>query len=106
MMTPRQKQLFDFVEREIDRCGRSPSYGEIAEHLGMRSQSAVAGLVVCLEGRGFLVRVGGRRNGQLRIVRLPTRSHVEMIRRRYYASFRFDDDLKCLVEYRDFITAA
>lgn len=108
MMTARQKQLFDFLNREIAKSGRSPSYREIVAHFGWRSITTVHRLVDGLEDRGFIERFGRRQKMQLRIVRHPTVAEIAASapRRQSYTSFRFDDNLKTLVEHRKYTSAA
>lgn len=54
--TPRQEQALAFIRSHIAERGHCPSYGEIAEHIGVRSRSNVNRLMVGLEDRGLIRR--------------------------------------------------
>lgn len=60
--TPKQKEVLDYLEREIARTGEAPSLRRAAADLGV-SHAAVARLIRVLEQKGFLRRDGryGRR---------------------------------------------
>lgn len=56
MITPKQKQAFDFLQRFIDEHGYAPSYKEIAQGLKLKSLGSVAQYLDVLEKRGFIRR--------------------------------------------------
>jgi repressor LexA len=60
--TPKQKEVLDYLEREIGRTGDAPSLRQAAAELGI-SHAAVAQLIRALEKKGYLRRDGryGRR---------------------------------------------
>ncbi len=58
-LTARQEQTLRFIQRQFRRHGRSPSYREIAAHLGVDVKSANQH-VQALERKGVLERTGGR----------------------------------------------
>lgn len=58
-MTPRQKQVRDFVGEHIAVTGCSPSYQEIGEGLGIASKGHVHRLVARLLEQNDLVRKAG-----------------------------------------------
>ena len=60
--TPKQKEVLDYLEREIGRTGDAPSLRQAAADLGI-SHAAVAQLIRALEKKGYLRRDGryGRR---------------------------------------------
>lgn len=58
-MTAEQLRLLDFVDAYICNHGFSPSYEEMAEHLGLRSKSSVHRLASALIERGYLRRESG-----------------------------------------------
>lgn len=107
MMTARQKEAFDIIDRETARCGRSPTYREISALMGIgkRSQSYIHRLVNALEERGFIRRSGRSAQTTLDIVRRPSASEIiaQAPRQQAYTSFRFDENLKALVKHREFI---
>ncbi len=56
-MTPRQKQLLDFLRaRTGDEI--QPSLAEMAEHLGAAARSAVHRLLLMLESEGLVKKTG------------------------------------------------
>lgn len=54
MMTKKQKQLFDFIDRFIQEYGYAPSYREVMSSLGYKSVSTVASHVDNLIMQGYL----------------------------------------------------
>lgn len=54
MLTKKQKQILDFVNKFIGRYGYSPSYMEIADHLGVSSPATIHQHVKALELKGML----------------------------------------------------
>ncbi len=59
-LTPRQKQLLDFIADFIDEHGYSPSYEEIARGLGLASLATVHKHIQALEQKGYLARAFNR----------------------------------------------
>ena len=55
-MTPRQKQLLDFIRDYRTEHGISPTYCEMKEAMGLASKSAVHRLIDGLVQRGQLAR--------------------------------------------------
>ena len=53
-LTPKQIQLFRFVEDYIERHDFAPSYEEIMEALDIKSKSVVNNRVVALKERGWI----------------------------------------------------
>lgn len=72
-MTPRQKDLLDFVRTFIEERGFSPSYEEIMAGLGLASKSGVNRLVEPLVAQGRLLRQGGRS----RCLTLPSNTEID-----------------------------
>jgi repressor LexA len=54
--TPRQQDVLEFVEAEIQKRGFPPSVREIGEALGMRSSSTVHNHLAQLQKKGYLTR--------------------------------------------------
>lgn len=52
----RGRQVLTFIDAELERSGRPPSYAMIADSLGMATVSDVAHVVRRLEKRGLLKR--------------------------------------------------
>jgi len=53
-LTPKQKQIVDFIEKFIKENDYSPSYREIAEHFGFSSVATVAEHIENLKLKGYL----------------------------------------------------
>jgi repressor LexA len=56
MLTERQKNILDFIQREHREKGVTPSTREIQSHFGFASQTSVMQYLVALERKGFLDR--------------------------------------------------
>jgi repressor LexA len=68
-LTPKQKQVFDFIARHIESQGFAPSQQEIAKAFGFRSLGTVQNYLVRLECEGLLSRDwNGRRSLRLTAV--------------------------------------
>lgn len=70
MLTRKQIQLLDFIQKRMARDGVPPSFDEMKEALELRSKSGIHRLVTALEERGFIRRLPHRARA-LEIVRLP-----------------------------------
>jgi repressor LexA len=55
-LTDRQRQVLDFISRQIERCGYPPTLREIGEHMGIRSTNGVNDHLKALEKKGYLER--------------------------------------------------
>ncbi len=65
-LTKKQRIIFDFVEKFIDKHDYAPSYREIGEHFGLSSVATVAGHIETLKEKGYLnMEEGGARSLQL-----------------------------------------
>jgi len=56
MLTERQKNVLDFIQREQREKGVTPSTREIQSHFGFASQTSVMQYIAALERKGFLER--------------------------------------------------
>ena len=70
MLTPKQKTLLMFLNARINHQGICPSFDEMRNHLGLKSKSGVAGLIVALEKRGFIRRHHNTARA-IGVIRLP-----------------------------------
>lgn len=71
-MTPKQKQLLDYIVDYQRRTGGiSPSFDEMAVAVGIRSKSGIHRLIGGLEQRGNIRRVAG----QARTIRVLAAGH-------------------------------
>ena len=57
MLTPRQKQTYDFICQYINKNGMGPTLNEISEALKMGSASAAHQHVAALKSKGFLKKL-------------------------------------------------
>ena len=60
MLTDRQKNVLDFIQREQREKGITPSTREIQSHFRFASQTSVMQYIVALERKGFLERHAGK----------------------------------------------
>lgn len=72
MLTPKQKQILDYIEKFIEDNGYSPSYREIAEHFQFSSVATVAEHVENLRLKGYLSSEAGYRSLQVKEVNVET----------------------------------
>lgn len=80
-LTPRQREILDYIRKEIRERGYPPSVREIGEAIGLSSSSTVHGHLARLEEKGFLRRdpdkpraieiTGERQLRQQRLVTIP-----------------------------------
>src|SRR2546429_9703448 len=56
MLTERQKNVLDFIQREQREKGITPSTREIQSHFGFASQTSIMQYIAVLERKGFLDR--------------------------------------------------
>ena len=60
MLTGRQKNVLDFIQREQREKGVTPSTREIQSHFGFASQTSVMQYIAALERKGVLQRHAGK----------------------------------------------
>ncbi|MBU3030493.1 transcriptional repressor LexA [Paracoccus marinaquae] len=70
MLTRKQIQLLEFIQKRMARDGVPPSFDEMKDALDLRSKSGIHRLVTALEERGFIRRLPHRARA-LEILRLP-----------------------------------
>ena len=70
MLTKKQLDLLDFINRRLQRDGVPPSFDEMKEALDLRSKSGIHRLITALEERGFIRRLAHRARA-IEIVKLP-----------------------------------
>lgn len=75
MLTAKQQQLFDFIEKRVTDTGVSPSFDEMREAIGLKSKSGIHRLVQSLQERGFIRQLKNKARA-LEIVR-PTQNLVQ-----------------------------
>src|ERR1700758_1459363 len=60
MLTERQRDVLDFIQREQREKGLTPSTREIQSHFRFASQTSVMQYIAVLERKGFLERHAGK----------------------------------------------
>lgn len=70
MLTRKQIQLLEFIQKRMAHDGVPPSFDEMKDALDLRSKSGIHRLVTALEERGFIRRLPHRARA-LEILRLP-----------------------------------
>jgi repressor LexA len=70
MLTRKQLDLLDFINKRLLRDGVPPSFDEMKEALDLRSKSGIHRLITALEERGFIRRLPHRARA-IEILKLP-----------------------------------
>ena len=70
MLTRKQLELLDFIQKRMDGDGVPPSFDEMKEALDLRSKSGIHRLITALEERGFIRRLAHRARA-IEIVKVP-----------------------------------
>ena len=70
MLTKKQLDLLDFINKRMTRDGVPPSFDEMKLALDLRSKSGIHRLITALEERGFIRRLAHRARA-IEIVKLP-----------------------------------
>ena len=70
MLTKKQLDLLDYINKRVQRDGVPPSFDEMKDALDLRSKSGIHRLITALEERGFIRRLAHRARA-LEIVKLP-----------------------------------
>ena len=70
MLTRKQLDLLDFINKRLQKESIPPSFDEMKEALDLRSKSGIHRLITALEERGFIRRLAHRARA-IEIVKLP-----------------------------------
>lgn len=70
MLTKKQLELLNFINKRVQRDGVPPSFDEMKEALDLRSKSGIHRLITALEERGFIRRLAHRARA-IEIIKLP-----------------------------------
>ena len=70
MLTRKQLELLDFIQKRTASDGVPPSFDEMKDALDLRSKSGIHRLITALEERGFIRRLAHRARA-IEIVKLP-----------------------------------
>ena len=60
MLTKKQKELFEYLNKYISKNGISPSFEEMKNAVNLKSKSGIHRLITSLEQRGFIKRLKHR----------------------------------------------
>lgn len=70
MLTRKQLELLDFINKRVAADGVPPSFDEMKDALSLRSKSGIHRLITALEERGFIRRLAHRARA-IEIIKLP-----------------------------------
>ena len=70
MLTAKQHELIQFIQKRLEETGISPSFEEMKEALDLKSKSGVHRLISALEERGFIRRLPNRARA-LEVIKMP-----------------------------------
>ncbi|MEM9084632.1 MAG: transcriptional repressor LexA [Pseudomonadota bacterium] len=70
MLTAKQHELIQFIQKRLEDTGISPSFEEMKEALDLKSKSGVHRLISALEERGFIRRLPNRARA-LEVIKQP-----------------------------------
>lgn len=70
MLTRKQLDLLNYINKHLNKDGIPPSFDEMKEALDLRSKSGIHRLITALEERGFIRRLAHRARA-IEIVKLP-----------------------------------
>ena len=70
MLTQKQLDLLEFIQKRLSKNGVPPSFDEMKEALDLRSKSGIHRLITALEERGFIKRLANRARA-IGIVKMP-----------------------------------
>ena len=70
MLTRKQLELLEFIQKRVQRDGVPPSFDEMKEALDLRSKSGIHRLITALEERGFIRRLAHRARA-IEVIKMP-----------------------------------
>lgn len=70
MLTKKQLDLLEFIQKRVQRDGVPPSFDEMKDALDLKSKSGIHRLITALEERGFIRRLAHRARA-VEVVKLP-----------------------------------
>jgi repressor LexA len=74
-LTDRQREVLDFIRKEIKKISLPPTVREIGEHFGIASPRGVSDHLAALEKKGYIVRDAGKS----RAIKLTSKAtHIKM----------------------------
>ena len=73
MLTKKQRDLLEFIQKRLSKDGVPPSFDEMKEALDLRSKSGIHRLITALEERGFIKRLANRARA-IEVIKMPSSS--------------------------------
>lgn len=67
-LTPKEKNVLEFIESYISENGYSPSFVEIKEHFGFASNNSVQNYLKQLESKNYIHNPGGNQKRAIRVI--------------------------------------
>ena len=99
MLTSKQRDLLDFIQKSAAKTGVPPSFDEMKQALDLRSKSGIHRMISALEERGFIRRLPHRARA-VEIVKLPEALAEKGHGATPVTSFRAGDDRAAATRWR------
>ena len=93
MLTRKQLDLLNYINKHLNKDGIPPSFDEMKEALDLRSKSGIHRLITALEERGFIRRLAHRARA-IEIVKLPDSLETNNKVAKLNAHFSKDSSIK------------
>ena len=93
MLTRKQLDLLNYINKHLNKDGIPPSFDEMKEALDLRSKSGIHRLITALEERGFIRRLAHRARA-IEIVKLPESLETNNKIAKLNANFSKDSSIK------------
>ena len=78
MLTKKQRDLLEFIQKRLSKDGVPPSFDEMKEALDLRSKSGIHRLITALEERGFIKRLANRARA-IEVIKMPGSSETQQV---------------------------
>ena len=78
MLTKKQRDLLEFIQKRLSKDGVPPSFDEMKEALDLRSKSGIHRLITALEERGFIKRLANRARA-IEVIKMPSSSETQQV---------------------------
>lgn len=78
MLTPRQRELLEFIEDYGEKNGYYPTHDEMIAGTGITHKSHINQLLMALEGRGYIIRMP-RKSRAIEVIRRSSTSTYTVV---------------------------
>ena len=85
MLTKKQRDLLEFIQKRLSKDGVPPSFDEMKEALDLRSKSGIHRLITALEERGFIKRLANRARA-IEVIKMPGLSETQQVEGNIFSS--------------------